>query len=187
MGSAQVQGRLWGAAAADWSQLNEPAYTPVYEAVFDAVGVGRARGCWTPAAGPGWRCSWPTSAARPSPGSTRQRHYWGGAERVPTADLREGELEALPYPDDSFDTVTAFNAVQVQYAADPVAALRELRRVAVPGAPVAVVMWAQPEHCQPRVVLAAIGALLPPPPASASGPFALSGPGGWRSWSLLLG
>ena len=106
---------------------------------------------------------------------------------MPTTDLREGELEVLPYPDDSFDTVTAFNAVQVQYAADPVAALRELRRVAVPGAPVAVVTWAQPERCQPRVVLAAIGALLPPPPASASGPFALSGPGGWRSWSLLLG
>jgi len=51
-------------------------------------------------------------------------------ERVPTADLREGELEALPYPDDSFDTVTAFNAVQ--YAADPVAALRELRAAAAP-------------------------------------------------------
>ncbi len=47
-----------------------------------------------------------------------------------TADLREGELEALPYPDDSFDTVTAFNAVQ--YAADPVAALRELRAAAAP-------------------------------------------------------
>src|SRR6266511_2257653 len=51
-------------------------------------------------------------------------------ERVPTADLREGELEALPYPDDSFDTVTAFNAVQ--YAADTVAALRELRAAAAP-------------------------------------------------------
>lgn len=40
MGSAQAQGRLWGAGAADWSQLTEPAMTPVFEAVFDAMGVG---------------------------------------------------------------------------------------------------------------------------------------------------
>ena len=54
-------------------------------------------------------------------------------ERLPEADLREGDLEALPYADDSFDAVTAFNSVQ--YASDPTAALREIRRVARPGAP----------------------------------------------------
>ena len=40
MGSAAVQGRLWGAAARDWARLAEPSATPFYEAVFDAIGVG---------------------------------------------------------------------------------------------------------------------------------------------------
>jgi hypothetical protein len=49
--------------------------------------------------------------------------------------------------------------------------------VAENGAPVAVVTWGQPEGCEMRAVLAAVGSLLPPPPPGASGPFALSAPG----------
>ena len=37
--------------------------------------------------------------------------------------------------------------------------------------------WAEAERCETRVVLAAIGGLLPPPPPGAGGPFALSAPG----------
>jgi methyltransferase family protein len=37
--------------------------------------------------------------------------------RIPDADLRTGEIQALPYDDASFDVVTAFNSIQ--YAADP--------------------------------------------------------------------
>ena len=95
--------------------------------------------------------------------------------RAPEADLRLGDLEDLPFADDAFAAVTSFNAVQ--YAADPVAALREARRVARPGAPVVVVTWAEPERCESRTVLAALGGLLPPPPPGAGGPFALSAPG----------
>ena len=37
MGTAEVQGALWGAAAGDWSELNEPHCAVFYEAVFDAI------------------------------------------------------------------------------------------------------------------------------------------------------
>lgn len=37
--------------------------------------------------------------------------------------------------------------------------------------------WAEAERCETRVVLAAIGKLVPPPPPGAGGPFALSTPG----------
>ena len=39
MGTAEVHGALWGAAARDWSELNEPHCAVFYEAVFDAIGV----------------------------------------------------------------------------------------------------------------------------------------------------
>jgi SAM-dependent methyltransferase len=94
---------------------------------------------------------------------------------LPEADLREGEIEALPYADDCFDAVTAFNSVQ--YASDPTAALREIRRVARPGVRVAITTWGRPEQCEMRAVLGAIGALLPPPPPGTGGAFALAAPG----------
>jgi Methyltransferase domain len=57
---------------------------------------------------------------------------------VPEAELRLGDLQALPYPDDSFDVVTGFTSFF--FADDIVAALREAGRVARAGAP--VVTWA---------------------------------------------
>jgi len=42
MGSAEVQGKLWGPGARDWAELNEPCCVPFYEAVFDAIAVGPA-------------------------------------------------------------------------------------------------------------------------------------------------
>ena len=48
-------------------------------------------------------------------------------ERAPDADLRVGEMDALPYADGAFDLVTGFNSLQ--FSDDPVAALREWMRV----------------------------------------------------------
>ena len=176
MGSSQIQGKLWEAAAADWAQLTEPAMTPVYEAVFDAIGGGSGTRLFDAGCGSGLALQIAYQRGATVTGLDAAAGLVAIArERVPMADIREGDLEELSFPDDSFDAVTAFNSVQ--YAADPVGALRELRRVALPGAPVAVVTWAEAERCEVRVVLAAIGGLLPPPPPGAGGPFALSAPG----------
>src|SRR5437764_9087489 len=40
MGSATRQGRLWGAAAQDWAELQEPLALPLWEAMLDAAAVG---------------------------------------------------------------------------------------------------------------------------------------------------
>ena len=76
--------------------------------------------------------------------------------RVPEADLRVGDLQALPYPDDSFDLVTGFTSFF--FAADAVAAMREAGRVARPGAPVVIEVWGRPEHCELEAVKHAIAA-----------------------------
>ena len=60
---------------------------------------------------------------------------------APTADVRIGDAESLPWPDDEFDVVTAINALQ--FAEDPDAAAAELLRVTVPGGRVAVANWAE--------------------------------------------
>jgi SAM-dependent methyltransferase len=178
MGTAEAQGRLWGAAAIDWPQLNEPSFLPVYTAVFDAVGLGDGARLLDAGCGSGLALQVADKRGAIVTGVDASEGLLALAmERAPTADLRQGDLEELPYPDNSFDIVTAFNAVQ--YAGDPVNALRELRRVAVPGGRIGVVTWSDAERCETRVVLAAIGSLLPPPPPhpGGGGPFALSTPG----------
>jgi SAM-dependent methyltransferase len=60
---------------------------------------------------------------------------------VPDADLRLGHAERLPWPEASFDVVTAVNALQ--FADDPLDALAEAVRVTVPGGFVGVANWAE--------------------------------------------
>jgi SAM-dependent methyltransferase len=176
MGSAAIQGPLWGAAARDWARLAEPAARPFYEAVFDAIGVGPGLALLDAGCGAGYALSLASTRGATVTGLDASAGLLEVArERVGDADLHEGDLEALPFADDSFDAVTAFNSVQ--FAADPLAAVRELGRVARTGAAVAIVTWGAPERCDSRVVIAAIGGLLPAPPPGAPGAFALSEPG----------
>lgn len=175
-GSSKVQGELWGARAHDWAEIQEPAQSELYPPVFDAAGVGEGTvlldvGCGSGVAARiaherGAKVSG-LDAVAPSIEIAR--------ERVPEGDFRVGELEALPYGDDTFDVVTGFGAFQ--YAADPVNALREARRVLRPGGTLAIHTWGRPEHCEAAAIIKALGTLLPPPPPGAPGPFALSAPG----------
>ena len=41
MGSSELQGKLWGAAARDWAELFEPTSMPIWEAMLDSAEVGQ--------------------------------------------------------------------------------------------------------------------------------------------------
>jgi SAM-dependent methyltransferase len=64
--------------------------------------------------------------------------------RLPGGDVRAGTAEPLPWPDGSFDLVTAVNALQ--FAEDTIDALTEMARVTAPGGLVAVANWAEAER-----------------------------------------
>jgi SAM-dependent methyltransferase len=175
-GSAPVQGALWGARARDWADVQEPAQREVYAAVFDAAGVGEGTSLLDAGRGSGVAAAIAHQRGAKVTGIDAALPFVEIArERIPHADLRVGELEALPYDDDSFDVVTGF--ASFQYAADPVHALQEARRVTPTGGTVAILTWGQPERCEAAAIIQALGSLLPPPPPGAPGPFALSAPG----------
>ena len=96
-------------------------------------------------------------------------------ERLPDAELREGDMESLPFGDAAFDAVVGVNAFQ--FAGDPRRALREAARVARPGGRVVASLFAAPERSQGTVVHEAMNALIAPEQADDHAPYALSAPG----------
>ncbi|HEX6685382.1 MAG TPA: class I SAM-dependent methyltransferase [Candidatus Limnocylindrales bacterium] len=62
---------------------------------------------------------------------------------VPEAEVRQGVLPDLPFPDGEFDAAVA-NFV-LNHTGDPVAALAELRRVTRSGGRIAVTIWPYPQ------------------------------------------
>ncbi|HEX7121610.1 MAG TPA: class I SAM-dependent methyltransferase [Gemmatimonadaceae bacterium] len=179
MGSATIQGQLWGARAQDWATYVEQVGLPIFGAALDAAHVTTGTRLLDAGCGAGLLSVLASfrgakvTAFDASPGLlaiTRQR--------LPEADEREGDLESLPFADATFDAVVAVNSVF--YAANMAAAMRELARVARPGGRVVITAWGPPEKCEfLRAVMPALGPLMPPPPPGASPPHpgALSQPG----------
>src|SRR5581483_5546353 len=184
-GSADRWGPLWGARPEDWA-LSEDQQLPTYEAALARVGLE-----------PGWRvldvgCG---VGAFLRLVADRGGEPFGldaspallalARRRLPHADLRVGELERLPYPDDRFDLVTGFNSFF--FADDMVAALREARRVARPGAPVVIQVWGPHERCQLEAMKAIARPFLPPRPADAPPDPDLSLPGALEELAAAAG
>jgi SAM-dependent methyltransferase len=96
--------------------------------------------------------------------------------RCPQADLRVGDVEELPWPDESFDVVAGFSSFQ--FADDHVQALAEARRVSR-GRIWVVIPTRLAESGIPRVFAALMALFAPqmPPSLQRSGMYALSGSG----------
>jgi SAM-dependent methyltransferase len=163
MATAHVQGSLWGARARDYADIVEGAFCPLYEAVFDATGVGAGTRLLDIGCGPGLAAQLAAQRGAQVAGlDAAEASLLIALERTPAGDFRAGDVEELPWPDASFDVVTSFNAVQ--FAADPVNALRQTRRVTKPGGRVAMAVWGRAEECETMVTVAAVTRLLQPRP-----------------------
>ena len=174
--AAQVQRRLWGTDPRAWADLAEAHNQPLFEAVLDAVGVGLGMRVLDVGCGSGLTLVLAARRGATPSGLDISPGLLGVArERLPKADLREGDMESLPFGDATFDAVTGVNAFQ--FAGDPRRALREAARVARPGGRVVASQFAAPERSQGTVVHEAMSALSPPQRAADHAPYALSAPG----------
>ena len=180
MGSAVIQGHLWGAHADDYAACLEQVGLPLLGAALDAAHVTSGTQLLDAGCGAGllsllasFRGARVTAIdASPSLLAIARR-------RVPDADMREGDLETLPFADATFDAVTAVNSIF--YAADLAAAMRELARVTRSRGRVVVTAWGPPDRCEfLTAVMPRVAPLMPPPPSGASSEhpvLALSKPG----------
>lgn len=178
MGSATVQGELWGRHAQEWSTGLEPQMRPLFATTLDALDAQRplsgARyldaGC-----GAGLALSLAAQRGAVVSGLDASAPLLDVARsRTPAADLRVGDIEQLPFQEGSFDAVTAFNSIQ--YAVDPAVAVAELARVVAPGGHVAIGIWGDPQRCETEALFTRLRSLAPPPPGTPA-PLACSDPG----------
>lgn len=180
--AAQKQGQLWGARARDWASIQEQKTLALHAAVLDAAGVQPGIRLLDAGAGAGLvALLGRLRGAEVTAFDASDDLVEIARERLPGADVRVAELEALPYDDAEFDAVVAVNSLF--YATDHRTATVELARVVRPGGRVVVTTWGPEDQCASAAGLQALGRLLPPPPPGfkPGGPFAYSAPGAVES------
>lgn len=184
--TSPVNGRLWGARARDWADIQEATAKAVYEAVLERTGVGAGTCYLDVGCGAGGAAHLAASRGANVSGIDAADSLLAIArERTPQADFHTGDLEALPFADAAFDVVTGFNSFQ--YAANPAVALGEARRVTKAEGVIVVMTWGVPDGMQAASLVGALRPLLPPPPPGAPGPFALSDETALRAFATAAG
>jgi ubiquinone/menaquinone biosynthesis C-methylase UbiE len=169
--TAAKQGELWGHAARDWADLQEPGYSALWQEALDAAGVRKGTLLLDAGCGAGGACALALDRGAGVFGIDPSVNMITVArERFPKLDLRIAELEDLPFPNGKFDAAVAVNSLQ--YTANPQIALHELGRVCRQGARVVVAVHGDPDHCDLSAVTEAIFRLFPKRPTG--GPFVLS-------------
>jgi ubiquinone/menaquinone biosynthesis C-methylase UbiE len=140
--TAPIEGRDWSAKARGWAELWAGLAQPARAAVADATGIADGTRLLDIGCGSGEMCQLAAARGAIVAGIDAAEGMIAIArERLPEADLRVGPMEQLPWADDSFDVVTAFNALQ--FAADFRVALQDAVRVVRRGGLVAICNWAR--------------------------------------------
>ena len=173
MGSHKMQGELWGQKSEDWALIQEATGSSGYKHVFEflkptssdkILDVGCGSGFFSNLAHLKGLNIIGLDASAPLIGQAKKRN--------PSINFLTGEMEELPFEDNSFDIVCAFNSIQ--YAESITNAVLESKRVLKRNGKLVIMIWGNKEDCESRSYLKIIGSLLPPPPPGAGGPFALS-------------
>jgi len=175
MGTAEIQGDLWGQAPEGWATIQEPTSRPLWEAMLDSALVGSETRILDAGCGGGGASLLAAGHGAKVSGIDASEELIAVArDRLPTGDFSVGDIEYLPFSNDAFDIVFAANSVQ--YSADRVATLRGFGRVCRPEGRIIVGLFGPQEKVAFSAIQNAVRDVLPEPPAG-TGPYELSGPG----------
>lgn len=171
--TSDANGRLWGARAQDWADIQEGTARAAYEAVLEHSLVQTGTQYLDIGCGSGMAAQMAAARGAKVSGVDAATELLDIAKtRVTEGNFLESDLENLPFSNQTFDVVTGFNSFQ--YAGNPVVALGEAQRVTKPDGAIIIMTWGNPEGMEAASLVTALGPLLPPPPPGAAGPFALS-------------
>jgi SAM-dependent methyltransferase len=128
----------WGRRAADFATLSEPANCREYVALHHLLGVDTGDRLLDIACGSGLAVELAALRGAICAGIDASARLVAVArDRSPEADVRVGDMHALPWPEATFDVVTSFRGI---WGTTP-AALDEVHRVLVPGGRVGMTVW----------------------------------------------
>lgn len=139
---AMREGELWGRRAAQRAALGAKMSTPAWQTAIERTGITTGTTVLDLACGSGEFCALATEAGARATGIDASHTMIELArEAAPQAEFHVRTLGQLPWQDNTFDVVTAFNALF--FAADPEEAFAEAVRVSKNH--VVVCDW-HPEH-----------------------------------------
>jgi len=154
-----------GSEAGDWGR-------PLYERVLEAVGARPGKFLLDVGCGSGQLCRMAADRGTAVMGvDSDPIELNRAAALVPEARLRQADLNDLPLSDNGANAVSCVQVLM--RLPDPPRLLRELARVAAPGAPVVLTVWGPPQRCAIGAFGTALTPLLGAPPWESSG----GGPG----------
>ncbi len=173
MGSQKIQGELWGKRTKDWASIQEATSVPIYEHVLQFLKIESAETLLDVGCGTGFFCDLAFKKGADVTGLDASEQFNEHAkQRNPSINFIVGEMEELPFADNTFNIVSGFNSFQ--YAANIKNAFSEAKRVLKDKGKFVVIIWGNKVDCETATYMEALGSLLPPPPPGSAGPFNLS-------------
>jgi SAM-dependent methyltransferase len=128
----------WGRRAVEFATLSEPGNCREYVFVHQQLAVATGDRLLDVACGAGLAIELAQLRGAVCAGiDASQRLVAVACDRSPDADIRVGDMHALPWDEESFDVVTSFRGI---WGTTP-AAVREIHRALVPGGRVGLTVW----------------------------------------------